>query len=255
VNPDAPKKYTSIFQTGQKIVQEEGFSKLYKSNGANVLRVIPLYSLRFMFNDQFKDLVRKPGQTKPLSFSQMLAAGSLAGCSQILLTYPLELIRTRLALSSSQSGSIVYKGIIDCGVSTYKIEGFKGLYKGVVPTVLSGTPYIGFQMTFYDFFKDLFVKDGQSSQTQTFWKLSALAGVAAQTVTYPGDTVRRRMQTNGMGGQEQIYKGAMDAVFKIAKKEGLTAFFKGCGANITAAIPGAAIQFYAYEKVKHLLGL
>jgi len=125
VNPSAPQKYKSIFQTGTMVVKEEGFLRLYKSNGVNVLRVIPLYSLRFMFNDQFKDLVRLPNQKTKLSFNQTLIAGSLAGLTQITLTYPLELIRTRLAISTDQAGSVKYKGIIDCAKQTIKAEGRK----------------------------------------------------------------------------------------------------------------------------------
>jgi len=129
------------------------------------------------------------------------------------------------------------------------------LYKGILPTALSGTPYIGFQMTFYDFFQQYLVPEDKSNQM--FWKLTAgaLAGVFAQTVTYPGDTLRRRLQTNGMGGQQQVYKGMMDAIMTITRREGIKAFFKGCSANITAAIPGAAIQFYAYDTIKKLLGI
>eukprot|EP01080_Neovahlkampfia_damariscottae_P010965 gene10965-3673_t len=255
MNPEAPKKYKSIFHTGSTVIKEEGFLKLYKSNGVNVLRVIPLYSLRFMFNDQFKDLVRRPNQTTKLTFNQTLTAGSLAGLTQIAITYPLELIRTRLAISADQAGSVKYKGMFDCAKQTIKTEGIRGLYKGILPTALSGTPYIGCQMTFYDLFQHYLVPEDKSYQT--FWKLTsgALAGVCAQTITYPGDTLRRRMQTNGMGGQEVVYKGMIDAIVTITKREGMKAFFKGCTANISAAIPGAAIQFYAYESVKGFLGI
>jgi hypothetical protein len=44
--------------------KEEGFRGLYKGNGANVVRVIPTYALKFAFNDTFKDMLRKPGQTR-----------------------------------------------------------------------------------------------------------------------------------------------------------------------------------------------
>src|SRR5690606_13215177 len=84
-------KYTGIFQTLKTIFKEEGFLALYKGNGANVVRIIPTYALKFMFNDTFVELVKRNGQIKQLNFYQLLAAGTMAGLLQIMVTYPLEL--------------------------------------------------------------------------------------------------------------------------------------------------------------------
>jgi len=47
---------------------------LYRGNGANVVRIIPNYGLKFMFNDTFKNIVKRPGQqTKDLSVLQLLS--------------------------------------------------------------------------------------------------------------------------------------------------------------------------------------
>ena len=50
----ASRKYTGVAQTIVTVVREEGFLALYKGNLANVARVVPTYSLKFMFNDRFK---------------------------------------------------------------------------------------------------------------------------------------------------------------------------------------------------------
>jgi len=59
-----------------------------------------------------------------------------------------------------------------------------------------------------------------------------LAGVTAQTMTYPGDVIRRRMQTNGMGGKPPMYSGSLDVVRKVFAIEGVLGFFAGYGANL-----------------------
>lgn len=89
-----------------------------------------------------------------------------------------------------------------------------------------------------------------------WWTLfnGAMAGLAAQTVTYPGDTVRRRMQTNGAGGSARVYKNSIDCTVKMLKNEGLKGFFKGAWTNTVRCLPGAAIQFAAYEACKKVLG-
>merc|ERR1719197_2303274 len=93
---EAPK-YTSIGQCVRVMYQEEGFLSLWKGNGANCTRVVPVYALKFTFNDTYKNMVRQPGQDlADLSFRQMIMAGMAAGLCQCVITYPLEVVRTRL---------------------------------------------------------------------------------------------------------------------------------------------------------------
>lgn len=70
---------------------------------------------------------------------------------------------------------------------------------------------------------------------------------------YPGDTIRRRMQNNGAGGAPRIYKHSLDCIRKTLEAEGMKGFFKGNWTNTVRAVPGAAIQFAAYEWLKRTL--
>jgi len=112
-------KYTGIWQTAQLVTKEEGPMALWKGNGANVLRVIPVYGLKFAFNDTFKAIVAGPGK-KRLDTSELLYIGTLAGLFQTIITYPLETVRTRLSLGHGQG--LEYKGIMDCFKQIVKTE-------------------------------------------------------------------------------------------------------------------------------------
>lgn len=251
---DVPPKYRGIVQTLVTVAREEGFWSLWKGNGANCIRIAPNYACKFAFNDFYRDMVRVPGQ--PLTFNQMMVAGTCAGLTQIVLTYPLELVRTRLSLSTEFSTSAnkePYKGIIDCFRRTVRNEGWTALYKGIGPTFLSGAPYTGLQMTFYEIFKRQLSPLGHSAISSLV--SGALAGIVSQTLTYPGDTIRRRMQANGLEGLPRIYKNSWDCLIKIVRIEGALALFSGCFANIVRAVPGTAIQFWSYEGIKRLLGV
>lgn len=46
------------------------------------------------------------------------------------------------------------------------------------------------------------------------------AGSVAQTLTYPFDVLRRKMQVAGMSEFSPAYTGALDAMIKITKAEG-----------------------------------
>ena len=238
-------KYTSINQALLLVVREEGALALWKGNGANVLRVIPVYGLKFAFNDTIKALVAGP-QKRSLDMAQLLWVGTLAGLLQTALTYPLETVRTRLTLGPEQG--VRYAGIADCFRQMVRTEGWSGLFKGFGPTMVSGAPYTGIQMTSYEMLK-------RSTGDGFLWSLmnGAISGLIAQTVTYPGDTVRRRMQNNGAGGAPKTYRNSLHCTAQIWKYEGAAGFMKGSWTNTVRAVPGAAVQFAAYELMKTAL--
>lgn len=204
-----------------------------------------------------QDAVRRPGQQK-LETWQMMAAGSGAGMVQILLTYPLDLIRTRLQLALSIPGGAPYNGIGHCAVSIFRTEGGAALYKGLGPTLFMGIPYVGMQMTFYARFKQWYAEYAKLPGPEQLPILPMLmcgsaAGLTAQTISFPADTVRHRMQANGINGSEKVYKNTLDCFKKMYQREGMRSFYKGWALNAFRCIPGAAIQFSAYDTLKRLL--
>lgn len=74
---ESTRKYVGTWGTMSTVVGEEGVAGLWKGNGANVLRVMPVYALKFAFNDTFKALVAGDS-TAPLSFAQLMASGTMA---------------------------------------------------------------------------------------------------------------------------------------------------------------------------------
>ena len=117
--------------------------------------------------------------------------------------------------------------------------------------MLSGAPYTGIQMTSYEMIK----RSGPDGGNGVAWQLmsGAASGLLAQTVTYPGDTVRRRMQSNGAGGAERVYRNSFHCAGLMWQKEGMPGFFKGAWSNTLRAVPAAAFQFASYEYFKKWL--
>lgn len=117
-------KYTGIAQALRVVTLEEGFAALWKGNLANVLRVVPVYGLKFAFNDSIKAAVAGPSK-RALDMRDLLWIGTLAGLLQTALTYPLETVRTRLTLGPEQG--VRYAGIADCFRQMARTEGAAGL--------------------------------------------------------------------------------------------------------------------------------
>jgi solute carrier family 25 (mitochondrial adenine nucleotide translocator), member 4/5/6/31 len=69
-------------------------------------------------------------------------------------------------------------------------------------------------------------------------------------VTYPFDTVRRRLQMQAEKPMDQrLYTGALHCLKKIIKDEGMSALFKGAGANIVRGT-GAAMVLVLYGEAQ-----
>lgn len=69
-------------------------------------------------------------------------------------------------------------------------------------------------------------------------------------LSYPLDTVRRRMMMqSGRPKHEHTYKNTIDCWVKIAKNEGLKAFFKGALSNIFRGTGGALVLVF-YDIIK-----
>ncbi len=105
---------------------------------------MPVYALKFTFNDVIRAAVQRPGQSvAQMSFTQLMAAGTLAGLLQMVITYPLETVRTRMTLSADLTGGVRYRGVVDCFAFTVRVEGPGALFKGLGPALASGAPYVG----------------------------------------------------------------------------------------------------------------
>jgi solute carrier family 25 (adenine nucleotide translocator) protein 4/5/6/31 len=72
-------------------------------------------------------------------------------------------------------------------------------------------------------------------------------------VSYPFDTVRRRMMMqSGLPANERMYKNTFNCWVKIAKTEGIAAFFKGAFSNVIRGT-GGALVLVLYDEVKKLI--
>ena len=81
---------------------------------------------------------------------------------------------------------------------TWRHEGIRGLYKGVVASTAAVAPYLAISFATYDELQSLLPNDRESRSAWWYGlaKLGsgAVAGLLASTVVYPVDTIRRRMQ-------------------------------------------------------------
>merc|ERR1711959_189775 len=105
----------------------------------------------------------------------------------------------------------------------------------------------------FDTGKAILFPDPKKSNVLFLWAFAQVVTVSAGIVSYPLDTVRRRlMMQSGLPEAERRYTGTMDCFAKIASQEGPLAFFKGCLSNVIRGTGGALVLVF-YEKLQALL--
>ena len=71
-------------------------------------------------------------------------AGGLAGAGSLLIVYPLDFARTRLAADLGKTGAREFTGLLDCLSKVAKRGGFMSLYQGfgVSVQVRASSPHL-----------------------------------------------------------------------------------------------------------------
>ena len=134
-----------------QVVKVEGWQGLWRGNMANVIRVIPNKGILLMCSDMYKAGVMA---SLPAAASATISsiAGGLAGITAVLLTYPLELVRTRMAfrICDMSAGCAPYSTIRSTLLDVLAGGGPLGLYAGVGMTLIGVLPFEGIKFGVYD---------------------------------------------------------------------------------------------------------
>jgi len=249
-----PPRYTGIWQGLKLIHAEDGMKGYFRGNFSNVIRITPASAFQFFFYDVFKKLLF--GDRKDLNPFERLGAGGLAGMSACFLTYPLDFIRARLTLQGGKD--VAYRGIIHGMTSVLKENGVRGLYRGLWPSLVGVFPYIGIDFAVYETLRTHLPPScknerGETSRTALF-VCGAVAGVVGQTVAYPLDLVRRRLQVQGFSSAKYHYTGGiLSTMRQIIKVEGIQGLYKGMIPNYAKVVPAVSVSFVVYEHVRKVL--
>ncbi|KAK9477297.1 mitochondrial carrier domain-containing protein [Lipomyces japonicus] len=252
--------YTGVWGTLSRMWKEEGWRGFMRGNGLNCVRIVPYSAVQYSSYTIYKDVVMEHGKTE-LDTPRRLAAGAMAGITSVVVTYPLDIIRTRLSIQTASLGShdrhIDRKhapGMMSTAKLMYRTEGgVVALYRGIVATVLGVAPYVGLNFAVYESMRDALADDQGNVSNYGRIASGAVAGAVAQTVTYPFDVLRRRFQVNAMKDLGFQYSSVFDALVKITKKEGPFGLYKGLSANLLKVAPSMASSWLSYEIVMDLL--
>lgn len=147
-NPSPNEKYTGSGDALAKIYKKYGLRGVYHGQLITSYREVLGYGIYFVFYEFFLNVL-SPGRDKSAkpSNSVALISGASAGYVLWMLTYPIDLIKTRIQLDSLENPK--YKNVMSCVRETAS-TGIKTFYRGFSPVIIRAMPVNGITFAAYE---------------------------------------------------------------------------------------------------------
>lgn len=140
-------------KTGQvfkKIWKSEGFKGLYRGLGCTIVREFIGCTLFFGAYERARELLKPEGKRKEnCDAVATMMAGSIAGICTSLVIYPIDVIKSRVQMAVKESEfQMIRKEILS--------SGSRGLYSGLLPTMVKTIPVTGVLLLTVEFSKPFY---------------------------------------------------------------------------------------------------
>ncbi|XP_076648998.1 mitochondrial thiamine pyrophosphate carrier [Halictus rubicundus] len=148
--------YKGVIHSCSCIIQHESPRAFFNGLVPTLLQIIPHSGLQFAFYGLFSDLYKKYSSDTNISFYNSMVSGSAAGLLSKTAVYPLDLSRKRLQIQGFEHGRKGFgsffscTGLLDCLRLTVKVEGLRGLFKGLAPSQIKAAATTALHFTTYE---------------------------------------------------------------------------------------------------------
>ena len=218
-----------LMQAAKHIGTNDGIRGFFQGHSVTLIRIFPYAAVKFVAYEQIRNVLIPSSSYE--THWRRLASGSLAGLCSVFITYPLDLIRVRLAYVTEHKRvkltEVVNKiyhepASVTLSSNSYIPSWFahwSNFYRGYVPTVLGMIPYAGVSFFAHDLIHDIFktplfaqycleplsheqeiqLRERKQKRPLKVWAeliSGGFAGILSQTAAYPFEIIRRRLQVS-----------------------------------------------------------
>ncbi|KAJ2801127.1 coenzyme A transporter [Coemansia guatemalensis] len=265
-----------LVRAGAAIYREYGVRGLFQGHSMQLARIFPYAAIKFMTYEQLKRaLGRRVGDKHMRNF----LAGSLCGVISVTVSYPLDMLRVRMAYTTPVAGAPRQRvGSVAREIYREKAHrfGVGNFFRGFPLSLMGIVPYGGVSFLTHEHltalargrFAAVAVRANSEAvgrgrrrrrkarDLKAWVELAAggASGAVAQTASYPFELVRRRMQIAGAHSPSQRV-GAGQIAREVWREAGVRGFFVGLTIGYVKVVPMFAVSFYTYEKLKEVFDL
>jgi len=235
------------------IYRKEGIKAFWKGNGIACVRLFPYNAVQFATYTKLK--VYLSDDRGKISPTNNFVAGSLGGVGATIVTYPTDMIKTRLTVAHADKSKSKYNGMIDAFRVVFREAGFFAFYKGMSTSIIGVIPFSGFTFMSYEILDRAWGKPKDKMTPLENFLNGCASAAFAQTFSFPFDTVRKKMQAASKTVHADMkpdieFNGMIDAFIQTVRKNGFFGLWKGTTANLAKVAPYAGIMFAAFEACK-----
>lgn len=147
----AVRQYRNSLDCTMQTLRKEGIRGLYRGLSASYLGVTES-TLQWVLYEQMKSYLRRresrllasgrqrTAWDESIDWSGKVGAAGSAKLFAAIVTYPHEVVRTRLRQAPMENGRMKYTGLVQCFSTIWKEEGVASLYGGLTPHLLRVVP-------------------------------------------------------------------------------------------------------------------
>lgn len=146
--------YSGIADCARKVYAAQGIPAFYRGLGPVLLATFPHNGFNLTAYETIKhEMIKRKYFSEHPGVLELLFCTTIAGTLSQFPTYPVHVIVSRLANQGTPGMPKAYTGFIDAFKQIARTEGVRGLYKGILPSLMKSLPSSGISLVVYEYFK------------------------------------------------------------------------------------------------------
>lgn len=246
-------KLGTIVSASKKLYRSQGLLSFWKGNIIACIRLFPYNAIQFAVFNELRS--KKENPTFMNALYNNAVVGSISGLSATMITYPLDVVKTRMVVNHVNKSNAYYKGYIDITKKIIRDEGVLAFYKGLLPSAIGISMYSGGLFMAYELVIVSLGKPIWEITPKEHFISGCIAAIFAQTFSFPFDTIRKKMHAQSKTVHAYMrpdieFSGMIDAFRQTIKKNGFVGLWSGNFANLLKVLPFAGTTFMVYASCK-----
>ncbi|KXS12842.1 mitochondrial carrier [Gonapodya prolifera JEL478] len=259
-----------------KTYKQEGAAAFYKGTLTPLIGIGACVSIQFFANEYMKRFFtnrnltsippseRSATKPPPLTTVQLLISGAASGIANSVLSAPVEHIRIRLQVQTTEADAIAtgrtfYKGPVDAIRRIYAERGIAGVWKGQGVTVAREIlAYSAYFVTYESLVQRYMEREGITDRTKLpmakAMGYGAVAGFGFWIACFPVDVIKSKIQLDHLDPAKRLYRSSWHCLTHTFRAEGVPGLFRGFVPCMLRAAPVNSFTFAAFEIAMNLLG-